>query len=319
MLAALIIAFLIAVSASFICSLCESSFLSLGKTQLAGLMESGNPAGKVLERMKAHPSRPLAAILTVNTIANMMGAAQVGAQASGLWGAGATAAASGILTVAILILGEIIPKTIGTRSATRLAGVTVACVRVMTVITYPVVILLEQVTKILGKDPEQKTTEDDIIAFAKVGLAEGAISQREATAMQRLLRADKTGVDTVMTPWGKVPKVSANLTVAEFVDEVPDIDLNAVAVCEPETDEPVGGLDLRSIYKQIGEKNLTATLREIVKPLHRVDVDCDLVTAFRENDLVLVEREGKLAGMASIFAGAAYVLPGKTSASDQSS
>ena len=83
MLAALIIAFLIAVSASFICSLCESSFLSLGKTQLAGLMESGNPAGKVLERMKAHPSRPLAAILTVNTIANMMGAAQVGAQASG--------------------------------------------------------------------------------------------------------------------------------------------------------------------------------------------------------------------------------------------
>ena len=139
----------------------------------------------------------------------------VGAQANTLWGAGATAAASGILTIAILILGEIIPKTIGMRNAKRLAGLTVGCVRVMTVVTYPVVILLEQVTKLLGKRTGPKTTEDDIISFAKVGLAEGAISQREATALQRILQADKTGVSTIMTPWTKAPKVSANLTVAE--------------------------------------------------------------------------------------------------------
>ena len=113
----LVLFFFLALGASFVCSISESGFLSLSRADIAGLISKGRRKGKVLEGMKNKVDKPLAAILTLNTVANMVGAAGVGAAANTIWGARGTAVASAMLTVLILVFGEIIPKTLGSRYA----------------------------------------------------------------------------------------------------------------------------------------------------------------------------------------------------------
>ena len=110
---ALITYFVTALVVSFLCSLLESVLLSIPITHVSVLEKNGSHSGKIMAELKENINRPLAAILTINTIANTVGAAGVGAQTMVLYGNEWVAVASGVLTLSILIFSEIIPKTIG--------------------------------------------------------------------------------------------------------------------------------------------------------------------------------------------------------------
>ena len=107
------------------------------------------------------------------------------------------AVVSGILTVAVLIFGEIVPKTIGSRFYMRCADVVALSIRAMLFVTYPVVIVLGSISRLLGEAGEARTTREDVLLFAKQGHADGAMQDVEALALKKLLNLRSTPVTKI--------------------------------------------------------------------------------------------------------------------------
>ena len=168
---ALITYFLAALFVSFLCSLLESVLLSVSITHVSVLEKSGNRSGKIMAELKENINRPLAAILTINTIANTVGAAGVGAQTMILYGNEWVAIASGILTLSILIFSEIIPKTIGAVYSKSLVAFTALTVRGLMVIAWPFVVLSESMSVFINRGEnsrESKASREELLAMAEI-------------------------------------------------------------------------------------------------------------------------------------------------------
>ena len=135
---ALLIYFFIALVVSFLCSLLESVLLSVSHAHVAVLVKEGSKRGMLMASLKENINRPLSAILTINTIANTVGAAGVGAQTYSVFGSSWVAASSIILTLSILFFSEIIPKTLGASYTKPLVGFTAYVIRVLIFLVFPV-------------------------------------------------------------------------------------------------------------------------------------------------------------------------------------
>ena len=197
----LIVYLLIALVISFLCSIMESVLLSTPRSFLIVKQEKGNKwAGSFLD-LKEKIDKPLSAILSLNTVAHTVGAAGVGAQAVEVFGEAAFGYASAILTILILIITEIIPKTIGARYWRSLAKVSMAFIRVTIFVTYPLVILSSFVTRIFSKRKSEKTTSrDEIAAMASIGTVEGVFTEKEGKIIENLLKLKNVRVKDIMTP-----------------------------------------------------------------------------------------------------------------------
>jgi len=211
----LVLYLLLALGVSFFCSLTESGLLSLSRSRVATMVKDGRPTGRMLERMKDNIERPLAAILTLNTIAHTIGAAGVGAQAYVVFGSEWLALTSGVLTVLILVFSEIIPKTLGVVYAGRLAPFTAYAITGMIYMSYPLVIVFQALSRRLGRGGEQKLTREDFAVIAELGQTEGALHEREYRVIQNVLRLRKVRVGEVMTPRTVVFMLQKELTVQQ--------------------------------------------------------------------------------------------------------
>ena len=146
---ALLFYLFLALFISFICSLVEAILLSIPQSYLMSL-ESENSWSKSFLSLKTNIDKPLAAILTLNTVAHTIGAAGVGAQVTNIYGDEFLGIASAVLTVLILFFSEIIPKTIGANYWKGLSKSTFFILQAMLFITYPVVIISIKITKLFS-------------------------------------------------------------------------------------------------------------------------------------------------------------------------
>ncbi len=240
----LVLYLLLALGVSFLCSLTESGLLSLSLSRVAALAKEGRPTGRMLERMKDNIERPLAAILTLNTIAHTVGAAGVGAEAYVLFGNEWIALTSGVLTVLILVFSEIIPKTLGVVYAGRLAPLTAYTITGMIYLSYPLVIVFQALSRRLGRRDEQKLTREDFAVIAELGQTEGALHEREYRVIRNLLRLRKMRVGDVMTPRTVVFMLPADMTVKAALDEHGPLRFGRIPVCGDGPDD-VDGVVLR--------------------------------------------------------------------------
>jgi len=170
--------FFLALGVSFLCSLLESIILSVTHSHAAVIAKTGSRTGRLLENMKENINKPLAAILTVNTIANVVGAAGVGAQTMKLFGNERVAVISGLLTLCILIFSEIIPKTLGAIYWRILEGPAVYMISGLIFITYPFVFLSNYFSRIFtSANHQQKVSRQEVVAMAEMGEDEGSIRE----------------------------------------------------------------------------------------------------------------------------------------------
>ena len=132
----------LSIAVSFLCSLLESVILSISPAYIAVLEKENHKRGPLLRNLKENIDRPLAAILSLNTIAHTVGAAGVGAQVLEIWGNDWVALSSAVLTFVILIFSEIIPKTIGAVHAKTLAPFCSVIIKYLIYMTYPFVLML---------------------------------------------------------------------------------------------------------------------------------------------------------------------------------
>ncbi len=227
----LIFYLLLALGVSFLCSILESVLLSITPSFTAAYEKQHSVTGKHLRNFKTDIDRPLAAILSLNTIAHTVGAAGVGAQAMLVFGNEYVAVISAVLTVLILILSEIIPKTIGVLYWRQLTGPTVYLLCKMIVLLYPLVWLSKKITMIIsGKKELKSITRDEIRALADLGFAEGLFLENESRMLKSLMRFGKMRARAIMTPRKLIFTLPENLSTGDVVKKHPDIPVSRIPI-----------------------------------------------------------------------------------------
>ena len=208
----------LAVGVSFLCSLLEACLLSVPHGYVRSLADRGAPFGGVLLGMKEQIDRPLAAILTLNTVSHTVGAAGVGAQAAVVFGSAWVGLASAVMTVLILVLSEIIPKTLGALHAKRIAVPAAVTIRLMILVSLPVIVPLEWLNRRLGAGGEREgMSRSELVATIRMGRASGALDSSEAAIGVNLLRLSNTRLSEVLTPRTVVFALPGSMTVGEVM------------------------------------------------------------------------------------------------------
>jgi len=217
-MALLIFYLLLALFVSFLCSVMESVLLSTPFTYLRIKESEGQQSALILLKLKQNIGRPLSAILSLNTIAHTIGAAGVGAQATLIFGEIYFGLISAVLTLLILIFSEIIPKTIGARYWKRLAAASGRIIRGMVILTYPLVILSDFITRLMSKNAHvDSLSREEISAMAKIGTEEGILEEKEYKIIRNIIRIRNVPVSDVMTPRTVVTVADENMKVADFL------------------------------------------------------------------------------------------------------
>ncbi len=213
--------FLLALLFSFLCSLWEAVLLSITPTYAHVQSQEGTAIGRYLEDFKANIDRPLAAILTLNTIAHTVGAIGVGEQAAKIWAESnpwiTMFAVPAGMTIAILVFSEIVPKTVGALYWQRLVKFTVLSLRGLIVALAPLVWMSQYITKRVKRDTNQPVlTRTDFLAMAELGAEEGVFEAEESEMIGNLLRFQTVQVRDVMTPRTVVSAAAEDETINAY-------------------------------------------------------------------------------------------------------
>lgn len=238
---------LIALIFSFLCSIAEAVILSVSPAYVALLEKQGISSASILRSLKQDIHRPLAAILTLNTIAHTIGAAGAGAQAQAIFGSNTVAVTSVVLTLLILIFSEIIPKTIGAEYWRILAPTTAYALRVLIFLLYPFVKIAEKLTFSTRTEPRLNGfSREEFAVMAEVSADEGQILHQESRLLKNLLLLSGTNVSRVLTPRSVVFSRPENSTVAEYFYQYDHIRFSRIPLFGGSESENITGFVLRN-------------------------------------------------------------------------
>ena len=215
-MALLIIYLLLTMAVSFLCSLLESVLMSTPISYITMREEEGDRNAPLFLKFKTEPDRPLSAILSLNTIANTLGAAAVGHQATQLSGDHWFGIISAVMTLLILIFSEILPKTIGTshyRDLLWLAKI----MKFLTIILFPLVWLIEKLRRSITDDEADTTiSREEVSAMANIGEEEGVLDNSENKVIQNIMKLDDIKAYDVMTPRVVASVAPESMTLKQF-------------------------------------------------------------------------------------------------------
>lgn len=211
---------------SFLCSVAEAVLLSITPSYIAELRERNPKQAERLHQLKSENiDRSLAAILTINTIAHTVGAIGAGSKATAVFGDALFGVFSAGMTLLILFLSEIVPKTIGAVHWRRLTGFTAAYVRLLIIVTYPLIRVSEVLTRLISKGQRVHVfSREEFIAMSNVGQQSGQIDERESKIIRNLFRFKALTAEDIMTPRTVMVALQADTTVAqayELRDRIP--------------------------------------------------------------------------------------------------
>lgn len=208
----------LALFVSFLCSIMEAVLLTTPISFITMKENQGIKAAELFNRHKQNIDRPLSAILSLNTIAHTIGAAGVGAQAAIVFGDAYFALISAALTMLILVFSEILPKTIGAYYWKALAIPSGVIIQAMIIITYPLVVLSEVLTRAISKKGKENNSvsREEFSAMVDIGTQEGVIGVAESRIIQNIIKLRNVRVQDVMTPRVVVETASEQMSIKEF-------------------------------------------------------------------------------------------------------
>ncbi len=276
---ALLLFFLLgAMAVSFLCSILEATLMSTPISYISMREEEGYKPAVRFREYKQDSSRPIAAILSLNTIANTIGAAGVGRQATIIFGSEWFGLVSALMTILILVFSEIIPKTIGTTRWKSLMGFATGAIGLLIVLMYPLVLLIELLTRLVTpKDAEEPAvSRDEVSAMANVAEEEGDLEEDENTIIQNLISMDEVKAFDVMTPRVVCEIAPESMTLKSFYKSKRYRHHSRIPVYA-DNDEYITGYILRMEALQLmAEDKFDLTLGEIRRDVATFDEDTTL-------------------------------------------
>lgn len=308
----LITFFLLAILVSFLCSLLEAVLLSITPSFAQLKLQEGGKIGHQLEIFKANIDRPLAAILTLNTIAHTVGAIGVGDQSARIW-ADTNPMITGVIVpvvmvLGILILSEIIPKTLGANHWQRLVPFTVKTLKVIILLLYPLVWILQIITRTLSNDKSQSVfSSSEFLAMAEIGVTEGMVEKQDSEIIANLLRLERVQTKDIMTPRTVVRRASENQTLKEFYKHAGELPFSRIPLYEGMEKEHISGYFLKpelleSLVQGGGEDPLSTIKRDITVVHESLPISdlFNLILEKREHIALVVDEFGGMAGIVTM-------------------
>ncbi|MFO7864021.1 MAG: CNNM domain-containing protein [Salinivirgaceae bacterium] len=303
----LILYLFIAIGISFVCSILEAVLLSTPDSYIELLIHEKRKKAPVLRDLKKHIDRPLAAILSINTIAHTVGAAGVGAQATRIFGEAYFGIISALLTLMILVLSEIIPKTIGARYWRQLIILTVPVIRIFMILAYPFVFMSEQITRVIAKGGNIYTfSRDEISSMASVGYREGVLGKDELMFIDNLLKMKNVVAEDVMTPRTVMVAISGQMTVAEFLSDIDEFHFSRIPVYYGFKENITGYVLKADLLEKAAKDELNVEVasmqREITKVYERVTLPRLFQLMMKKNDLIalVIDEYGGIEGVVTL-------------------
>ena len=304
----LLIFLLGAMGISFLCSLLESTLMSTPLSYINMREDEGYKPAARFKRYKTDNARPIAAILSLNTIANTIGAAGVGAQATQLFGSQWFGLVSAITTILILIFSEIIPKTIGTSHWKSLMGFATGTIRVLIIILFPIVWLVEKFTKTISTedDDEAAVSREEVAAMADMAEEEEVIDEDENKIIQNVIKLDDVKAEDVMTPTTVAEIAPERMTLREFYKVKSFSHFSRIPVYA-DSAEYITGYVLRSeVLELLAEDKFDMTLGQIKReiPLFNEHVSLsdiwDAMMKQKEHISCIIDEYGSFQGILTL-------------------
>ena len=293
----------IALFVSFVCSLAESVLLSVPQSYLATIKDKYHWADSFLS-YKQKIDKPLSAILALNTVAHTIGAAGVGAEASKIFGRPSLGIVSAILTLLILILSEIIPKTLGALYCKSLSKLTFYSIKFMMILTYPLVIISIRITQLFAKKNNQIISREEFSAMANLGYNEGVFSKDENRIIQNILNLKKIKVSEILTPRVVVVSANENMSIDNFKSQKKYLNFSRIPLFSDQNEKITGYVLLQDILKNnSNNKNVKTNLSEFKRDILAVPNTINLFVLFnrliekKEHISIVVDEYGGLDGI----------------------
>lgn len=303
---------------SFLCSILEAVLLSITPAYVATQDRDNTAISKKLSRFKDDIDRPLAAILTLNTIAHTVGAIGVGAQAAVIFGASKIeffgfsivsweGFVAGAMTMAILIFSEVIPKTLGANNWQVLTPFSIRVINLLMILLAPMIWLSQLITKNLKKDKNKPVlSRSDFLIMSELGKDIGIFKESEQKIIKNLLRFNRILIKDVMTPRIVVVAENSSTTIKEFHNKNSELSFSRIPMYQ-DTNDKVTGYALKdkillNLVEGKGDDQLNSIRRDIIIS-HSATPIPDLLDKFiteNEHIALVVDEYGGMEGIVTM-------------------
>ena len=298
--------FLGALSLSFLCSVLEAVLLSTPMSFISMRENQGSKTATLMKQYKNNVDRPVGAILSLNTIAHTIGSAGVGAESIKIFGEQYFGLISAILTLLILVLSEIIPKTIGASYWRSLAMPSTRIIRVLILITYPLVLLSELITKVFTPRGNQASmSREEVSAMVDVGTTEGIFRESESKLIKSCIALSGVKARQIMTPSIVVESACQDLTVKDFQAKQ-SWSFSRIPVYAGDKDYITGYVLKDAVLKLLSEDQFHVKLSDLKRPIltfreeESVFQIWEKMLEKREHISVIIDEYGGLRGLVTM-------------------
>jgi CBS domain containing-hemolysin-like protein len=299
---------LLALGFSFLCSIAEAVLLSITPAYIEEQKMRRPHLASLLKRLKQdNIDRSLAAILTLNTIAHTVGAIGAGAEATVVFGSAWFGLFSAGMTLMILFLSEIVPKTIGAVYWPNLAGLTSYFVNTLIVVLYPIVYISEQMTKFISRGRDIHIfSRDEFLAMASVGVKAGQIHSKESRIIQNLFRFESLNVGDIMTPRTVISALPEDMRIIDSLKQVAQTPFSRIPIYGANIDDITGFVLKDDVLVLSAEKRGGDTLKTLQREILSVPRSVSLTVLLeqflkdRKHIAIVVDEHGGTDGIVTL-------------------
>ena len=301
----LVVGFVVITSGA--CSLFEAVLYSVPLSKIAALEQASKPSGPLLRTLRTQVDRPIAAILSLNTIANTGGAALAGAIASSVLGSVWIGYFSAAFTLIILLISEIIPKTAGVIYASHLAGPIARPLTTLVRVCTPIIWISRLITRLVAaKYDVDRVSDEDLLLMVRRGLRTGDLQPHEADVISNVLALETKSAAQIMTPRTVLFSLRASIPLAEAAADNHLMQHSRIPIYEDNQDDIIGVVHRRDILRAAAKDQFTTSLDDLMHPVHFVaeTVKLDqLLRTFlgqRQHLIVVTDEFGSVTGIVTL-------------------
>ncbi len=257
----------LALGVSFLCSIMEAVLLSISASYVARMEQDRPRLGARLKELKVNIDQPLAAILSLNTIAHTVGAAGAGAQAASIFGDAYIGVISAVLTLLILVVSEIIPKTLGASYWRQLTPFVASTLKVTTLLMWPLVKMAELLTRLMTRNKSKISVHrEEFIALAELGSREGIFHKYESRVLQNLFFLRDIRTKDIMTPRTVVSTLPESMSAGQVIADFGRLHFSRIPVYGDDLDD-IKGFVLKNEILQAAQEEPDTQLKELCRPI----------------------------------------------------
>ena len=257
--------FVSVILASGVCSMTEAALLSIPTTRVRILHQQRKKNSRELLFIKEHITDTIATIVILNNAINIVGSIYIGNLITIAFGRQWLGVASTIITLSIIIISEIIPKTVGERYKTSISLAVSKPVNVLLIIFRPILFVLLKIAKPYVKRSKlPKVTEEEIKLMLKLARSEGTVEMDEEVLCNRVFKLNDVQAIKIMKPIHEIFAISANQTLSELKDIIINSRFSRIAVFDKDPLDIVGMVQHRALLREIAKDNYAARVKDFM-------------------------------------------------------